>query len=56
MTDAEKAERDLLEEWRLLHDEINAAAARMADEAERDRRKVSGEGKRSSVNYPPLRH
>jgi len=49
MTDAEKAERDLLEEWRLLHDEINAAVARMADEAERDRRKVSGEGKRSSM-------
>ena len=49
MTDAEKAERDLLEEWRLLHEEVEAAAARMADEAEQDRRKVSGEGMRSSM-------
>ena len=49
MTDAEKAERDLLEEWRLLHEEVGAAVARMADETERDRRKVSGEGMRSSM-------
>ena len=49
MTDAEQTERDLLEEWRLLHEEVGAAVARMADEAERDRRKVSGEGKRSSM-------
>ena len=49
MTDAEKAERDLLEEWRLLHEEVETAAARMANEAERDRRKVSGEGMRSSM-------
>lgn len=49
MMDAEKAERDLLEEWRLLHAEIDAAVARMAAEAEQDRRKVSGEGKRSSM-------
>lgn len=45
MTDAEKAERDLLEEWRLLHEEVGAAVARMADEAERDRQKVLGKGK-----------
>ncbi len=49
MTDAEQTERDLLEEWRLLHEEVGAAVARMADEAERDRRKVSGEGMRSSM-------
>lgn len=46
---ADEAERDLLEDWRLLHEEVGAAVARMADEAERDRRKVSGEGKRSSM-------
>ena len=49
MTDAEKAERDLLEEWRLLHEEVETAAARMAAEAEQDRRKVSGKGMRSSM-------
>ena len=46
---ADEAERELLNEWRLLHAEMDAAVARMADEAERDRRKVSGEGKRSSM-------
>lgn len=49
MTDAEKAERDLLEEWRLLHDEINAAVARMALQAEKDRQKLIGKGMRSSM-------
>ena len=46
---ADEAERNLLEEWRLLHAEINAAVAKMAAEAEQDRQKVSGEGKRSSM-------
>lgn len=49
MTNAEQTERDLLEEWRLLHEEINAAVSRMAAEAEQDRRKVSGKGMRSSM-------
>ena len=46
---ADEAERELLEEWRLLHEEVETAAARMAAEAEQDRRKVSGEGMRSSM-------
>lgn len=46
---ADEAERDLLKEWRLLHEEVGAAVARMADEAEQDRRKVSGKGMRSSM-------
>lgn len=55
MTDAEKAERDLLEEWRLLHEEVDAAVAEMAVQTEKDRQKLIGKGMRSSVNYPPLR-
>ena len=48
MTDAEKAERDLLEEWRLLHEEVETAPARMADEAEQDRQAIiDREGKAS---------
>ena len=46
---ADEAERDLLEEWRLLHEEVGAAVARMAAEAEQDRRKVSGKGMLSSM-------
>ena len=49
MTDAEQTERDLLEEWRLLHEEVGAAVARMAAEAEQDRQKVSWKGMRSSM-------
>ena len=49
MTDAEKAERDLLEEWRLLHEEVDAAVARMVAEAEKDRQKLIVEGMRSSM-------
>lgn len=45
---ADEAERDLLEEWRLLHEEVETAAARMADEAERDRQAIiDREGKAS---------
>ena len=47
---ADEAERDLLEEWRLLHEEVGAAAARMADEAEQDRQAIMDrEGMRSSM-------
>lgn len=49
MTDAEKAERELLEEWRLLHEEANAAVAEMAVQTEKDRQKLIREGMRSSM-------
>lgn len=49
MTDAEQTERDLLEDWRLLHEEVEVAVTRMVAEAEKDRQKLIGEGKRSSM-------
>lgn len=46
---ADETERDLLEEWRLLHDEINAAVARMAAEAEQDRQAIMDREGKSSM-------
>ncbi len=45
---ADEAERELLNEWRLLHAEMDAAVARMAAEAEQDRQVIMDrEGKAS---------